>query len=277
MDSSHETSGNFGPINGTNLYFETKGAGQALLFIHAGVADSRMWDNQFELFSKTHFVIRCDLRGFGRSGQSAGVFAHYEDIAALLKYLNVESVTVIAASFGGYVALDFGLVYPEMVTALVLAAPALGGYEFKSPEVLEFFNAEEEALAQGDLATATELNLKMWLDGFNRDAGEVSEHIREQVREMQLHIFSRPEVADVSEKELVPPAIAQLNKIEQPTLIIVGDKDAAEFQAISKLIAENIRKARHVVIPGTAHLPNMEKPDEFNRLVLDFLQETGSD
>jgi pimeloyl-ACP methyl ester carboxylesterase len=271
LDSSEGTRTGFASINGINMYFETKGEGQPLLLLHAGVADSRMWDRQFEEFSMTHFVIRCDLRGFGQSGKSSGIFAHYEDIAALLKYLNVEPVSVIGSSFGGYVAIDFVLAYPEMVTALVLAAPALGGYEFESAEMLEFFTAEEEALARSDLVAATELNLKMWVEGFNRQPETVSDEIRKRVREMQLNIFSQPEVADVIEKELVPAAIDQLHKIMIPTLVIVGDKDVAEFQTISKLIAQKIENARHEVISGTAHLPNMEKPEEFNRLVFDFL------
>lgn len=271
LDSSEGTRTGFASVNGIKIYFETTGEGQPLLLLHAGVADSRMWDRQFEAFSTTHLVIRCDLRGFGQSGKSSGSFAHYEDIAALLKYLNVEPVRVVGSSFGGYVAIDFALACPEMVTGLVLAAPALGGYEFESAEMLEFFAAEEEALARGDLAAATELNLKMWVEGFNRQPEAVSDEIRERVREMQFNIFSQPEIADVIEKELAPPAIDQLHKIMVPTLVIVGDKDVAEFQTISTLIAQKVENARHEVISGAAHLPNMEKPEEFNRLVLDFL------
>lgn len=272
MSISEGTRAGFASINGIDMYFETKGEGQPLLLLHAGVADSRMWDSQFEEFSQTHFVIRCDLRGFGQSGHSAGLFAHYEDIAALLDYLKVEQVSVIGASFGGYVALDFGLAYPQKVTALVLAAPALGGYEFESAEMLEFFAAEAEALERGDGVAATELNLQQWVDGFQRRPAEVSASIRERVREMQLNIFSQPEVAGVTEKELAPPAIDRLDKIVMPTLVIVGDKDVAEFQAISRLIAEKVQHGRRVVMTGTAHLPSMEKPAEFNRLVRDFLK-----
>lgn len=199
----------FAPVNGTDLYFETKGVGKPLLLLHAGVADNRMWNAQFDAFSKSYFFIRCDLRGFGKSDNTAGRFAHYEDIAALLKYLNIEAVHVIGASFGGYVALDFVLAYPEMVTALILAAPALGGYEFKSKEMLKFFAAENEALEQGDLEKATELNLKMWVDGFGRSKDRVNLQVREQVRVMQSDIFSKPEIPDVEEKELTPPAIEQ--------------------------------------------------------------------
>lgn len=261
----------FASINGIDLYFETKGTGQPLLLLHAGVADSRMWDKQFELFSQTHQVIRCDLRGFGQSRNSPGLFAHYEDIAALLKYLKIEAVSLVGASFGGYVALDFVSAYPEKVTALVLVAPALGGYEFKSTEMLDFFAAEEAALAQGDIAAATELNLKMWVDGFQRDEAEVSAQVREQVKRMQLNIFAQPDVAETEEKELILPAIDQLEKIAVPTLVINGDKDVAEFQSLSSLIAEKIGPSRHVIIPGAAHLPSLEKPEEFNRIVLEFL------
>jgi 3-oxoadipate enol-lactonase len=271
LDSSEGTRTGFASINGISMYFETKGEGKPLLLLHAGVADSRMWDSQFEEFSTTHFVIRCDLRGFGQSGKSSGRFAHYEDIAALLKYLEVEPVSVIGSSFGGYVAIDFVLAYPERVIALVLAAPALGGYEFESAEMLEFFTAEEEALERSDLVAATELNLKMWVDGFNRQPETVSAEIRKRVREMQLNIFSQPEVANGVEKKLVPPAIDQLHQIMIPTLVIVGDQDVPEFQTISRLITQKVESARHVVISGTAHLPNMEKQEEFNQLIIDFL------
>jgi len=261
----------FASINGADLYYETAGEGKALLLIHAGVGDSRMWDRQFEEFSKIYFVIRCDLRGFGRSLKSAATFAHYEDIAALLKYLNVEQVRVIGSSFGGSVALDFVLAYPEMATTLILVAPAVGGYKFESADMLKFFMAEEEALGRKDLVSATELNLKMWVDGSNRQPELVDHEIRKRVREMQFNIFSQPDVVGMIEKESAPPAIEQLHKIRIPTLVIIGDKDVAEFQIISNLITQSVENAKLALISDAAHLPNMEKPEEFNRLVLEFL------
>lgn len=272
---SGQTRAGFAPVNGIKMYFETAGHGEALLFLHAGVADSRMWKNQVEEFSTTYSVITCDLRGFGQSGMSSGHFAHHEDVAGLLDYLGIVRASVVGASFGGRVALDLALAHPEVASALVLAAPALGGYKFESAEMLEFFATEEEALAREDLAAATELNLTMWVDGIRRNPGDASSAIRERVREMQMNIFSHPHPADVIEKELKPPAIVRLSSIAIPTLVVVGDKDVAEFQTISKLIARSIRHARLALMPGTAHLPNMEKPAEFNRLVRDFLQATG--
>lgn len=271
MDSSERSRGSYASINGADLYFETKGEGEAVVLLHAGVADSRMWHSQFEELSKTHFVIRCDLRGFGRSRMPAGAFAYHDDIASLLAYLDVEQATIVGVSFGGSVALDFALAYPQMVHALVLGSPALGGYEFTSPEILEFFAAETEALERGDVVGATELNLKMWVDGPHRTARDVNSDIRERVGEMQMLIFSQPEVEDVEPKELRPPAIDRLHELQVPTLVIVGEKDATEFQEISTFIAEHVTNAKHIVISDVAHLASMEKPEKFTRIVRDFL------
>lgn len=271
MDSSENVHGNFAAINGAELYFDTTGAGDALLFIHAGVADSRMWDDQVDEFSKTHRVIRCDLRGFGRSQMPAGTFSFHSDIADLLTYLDVEQATIVGASFGGAVALDFALAYPDMVDALVLVSPALGGYEFTSPDVLDFFAAEADALERNDVATATELNLTTWVDGPDRTAADVSTDVREQVRDMQMQIFSQPDVENAEEAELHPAAVDRLGEITTPTLVISGDKDVPEFREISQLITERVSNAKLIVVPGVAHLPSMEKPATFNRIVHEFL------
>ena len=260
------------PINGTNLYVETAGKGEVILLIHAGVGDSRMWDEQFHKFSKTHYVIRCDLRGFGKSKMSPGPFAYHKDIAAVLEYLEIKETVVIGASFGGYVALNFALTYPDFLKALVLVSPALDGYQFKSPEILNFVAKENELLENRDLISATELNVKMWVDGPQRNPKEVDQKVRERVREMQMNIFTQPESDNAEEIELSPPAIKRLSEVEVPTMIISGNLDVIEFQGISSLLANNIKNAKQVTMPGAAHLPNMEKPNEFNQIVFDFVK-----
>ena len=258
--------------NNTKIFVETAGKGKAIFLIHAGVGDRRMWDKQFYEFSKTHYVIRCDLRGFGKSEMSPGEFAHHKDVASILEYLEVEEAVVIGASFGGYVAINFALTYPELAKALVLVSPALDGYKFKSTEMLSFFAEEDEMLERGDLISATELNMKMWVTGLQRNTEEVDQMVLEQVREMQMNIFSHPEPENAEEIELSPPAIERLSDVKIPTLIIHGDLDVMEFQELSNFLAKNIKNAKLVIIPGVAHLPNMERPDEFNQIVLDFLQ-----
>lgn len=265
----------FADVNGARLYYEVGGEGHSLLLLHAGVADSRMWDDQFSMFAQHYKVIRYDLRGFGKSAMPPGPFSGHEDVAGLLNFLNIEKAYVIGQSFGGYIAIDFALAYPEMVDALVLGAPNVSGYEPSSEEMQRFCAEEEDALNRGDLVAATELNLRMWVDGPNRTPDQVNPAVRERVREMQLYAFSLPEPGDSERQPLTPSAINQLDEIRVPTLIIVGDQDVPEFLKISDIVATGIPGAKKVVIPGVAHLPNMEEPKEFNRIVLDFLSELG--
>jgi 3-oxoadipate enol-lactonase len=169
------------------------------------------------------------------------------------------------------VAIDFALAHPGMVKALVLGAPNVSGYAF-SDDVQRFGVEEEAALSRGDLAGATELNLRMWVDGPHRTPDEVSPVVRERVREMQLHTFTVPIPEDVEAQSLTPPAITRLTEIRVPTLVIVGDQEVSDFLKIADIVTANVAEAKKVVVPGAAHLPNMEKPEAFNRIVLDFLQ-----
>jgi pimeloyl-ACP methyl ester carboxylesterase len=251
--------------------YEVAGQGHPLLLLHAGVADNRMWDDQFAEFGRYYQVIRLDLRGFGQTLVPPGKFSHHNDIAGLLNFLGIAKSYVVGMSFGGRVGLDFTLAYPEMVTALILSAPAVSGYEPSSEEMRRFFAEEEAALERGDLAAATELNLCMWVDGPHRTPDQVNPLVRERVREMQWNIFALPIPDDVEYEPLLPPALARLAEIQIPTLVIVGELEVPEFIGISELVTAGIAGAQKVIIPGVAHLPGLEKPELFNKIVLDFL------
>ena len=255
---------------GAPLYYEVAGQGYPLLLIHAGIADSSMWDEQFHVFAERYKVMRYDLRGYGKSEFPAGLFANYEDAAALLKFLIVKKAHVIGISFGGKIALDFALVHPEMVASLVLVAPSVDGHE-PSEDVLRFGEEEEELLEHGDLEGATELNLRMWVDGPKRTPEQVNASVRRRVHDMQYHAFMVPIPEAAEELALQPPAITRLEEVSVPTLIMVGDYDIPDKLALAQKLADEIPGAQQVVIPGVAHMVNMEKPGEFNRVVLDFL------
>ena len=231
MAKIHSETG-FLPVQGAPLYYEVTGQGQPLLLIHAGVADSRMWDEQFEVFARQYRVVRYDLRGFGQSSFPAGAFANYADPAALLDFLNIKQAHVIGISFGGKIALDFTLAYPERVLSLVLVAPSVGGHK-PAAEVLRFGEEEDALLERGDLAGATELNLRMWVDGPRRTAEQVDAAVRQKVREMQDHAFTVAIPDEVEELSLNPPAITRLAEVHVPTLLIVGDYDIPDKLALT--------------------------------------------
>ncbi len=272
MTEFDNTYSGFAKIDRAKLYYEVRGAGHPLLLLHAGVADSRMWDDQFGTFAQHYKVVRYDLRGFGKSQVPSGQFAHHEDAACLLSAIGIERAHVVGASFGGYVAVDLALAYPEMVDSLVLSAPIVSGYEPSSDELRRFFAEEDEALNRGDLISATELNLRVWVVGPYRTPDQVNPEVRERIREMQMCAFALPVPEDAERRTLAPPAITRLAEIKVPTLIITGDQDVPEFVGISGMVAAGIPGAKQVIMPGVAHLPSLEQPGSFNRTVLQFLR-----
>ena len=257
-------------INGAQLYYEVKGTGQPLLLLHAGIADNRMWDAQFEAFSQVYQVIRFDMRGFGRSNMPSGPFSNYEDVHGLLDFLKIKTLYLLGISWGGAIALDFALAYPNFVKALILGAPSVGG-EIPSERITNFWEEEEEALEKGDIERTTELNLRFWVDGLHRQGNQVSSELRERVQEMQMDIFQKDIPEDIEEIELNPPAIGRLGEIAIPVQVMIGELDLEEKLALADKIISQIPKSKKVAIPGTAHVLNMEKPEVFNQGVLDFL------
>jgi pimeloyl-ACP methyl ester carboxylesterase len=259
-------------INGANLYYEITGSGPPLLLIHAGVADSRMWADQIEAFAQHYRVIRYDLRGFGRSNLPAGSFANWEDVRTLLTAFDISETYLLGISFGGLIALDFTLAYPQMVKGLILGAPSVSG-DTPSERIKQFWAEEEALLEAGDLAAATDLNVRLWVDGPHRRPEQVNPAVRDLVRQMQLRAFQIEVPSDIEEQALIPPAIERLAEVKTPTLLLVGDLDLPEkLEMVDKLVSE-LPHARKVVLPGVAHMLNMEQPAQFNQIVLEFLAE----
>jgi len=252
-----------------HIYYQEAGSGRPIILLHAGIADGRMWDPQFKAFAGQFRAIRFDLRGYGRSLLPNGPFTWRGDLLALMDALNVSSAWLVGASFGGRVTIDFTLEHPERVRGLVLVSPVVSGYQ-PSGLIARFNEQEGELLAAGKLEEATELNLRMWVDGPFRDAGEVDPHIRARVGEMQLEAFRQPAPPGASYEALDPPAIDRLGEIKAPALILSGELDVPAFVHLAGTIADQIPNARSAAIPGAAHLPNLEAPERFNRLVLEF-------
>jgi pimeloyl-ACP methyl ester carboxylesterase len=217
----------FAEVNGARLYYEIAGAGDPLLLVHAGIADSRMWDGQLAVFALRYRVIRYDMRGFGRSAMVEGPYAHHEDLRALLDSLGIARAFLVGCSIGGRTIIDFALQNPGRVGALVLVASAVSGFEAESdpPEQWEELVAADEA---GDLERVSELEARIWVDGPYRGPDRVEPGVRDLVREMNL-IALRNEASGVGdEPPLEPPAVGRVVEIQVPTLIIVGDLDQPE-------------------------------------------------
>jgi 3-oxoadipate enol-lactonase len=257
-------------INGAEIHYRTSGDGLPLLLLHAGICDSRMWDDQIGEFARTHRVIAPDLRGYGQSKMVAGGFSHRQDIRGLMDHLGVGRAALVAVSMAGRHALDLTLEHPERVEALVLVAAGLSGYSWDDPTMAAADEAVDAAVAAGRRDEAAEIELKTWVAGPRRSLDRIDAGLRRRVREMILQNYANsPELGEPLPFE--PPAIGRLQYVRAPTLVIIGDEDVPDELAIADRLAAGIAGARKVVMRGTAHLPSMEQPAVFNRILGEFL------
>jgi 3-oxoadipate enol-lactonase len=254
------------------LAHETTGDGPPIVFLHAGIADSRMWEPQWAPFAAHYRLLRCDLAGFGSTLLDGPRLGYARDVVELLDALEIESAGLVGASLGGRVALEVAVARPDLVAKLVLVAPGLPGLDW-SERVRTYGDAEDEAVARGDLEAATELNLRMWVDGPRRTPGDVDPSVRAAVAEMQRRALElqAPLWEEAEEDLLVPDVATRLGEVHAPALVVIGDEDIDDMQAVARKLAAEIPDAHLATISGAAHLPSLEQPAAFNELALAFL------
>ncbi len=234
-----------------------------VLLLHAALGDSRSWAPQVEaLRAAGHEPIAPDLPGYGDEPLRPGRLSYVEHVAALLD----TAAAVVGCSFGGRVALELAVEHPELVERLVLVNAALPGWDW-SAEVQAANAEEDEALDRGDIGAAAEANM-FWL------GPDTPEHVRDLVREMVSRNFELvlPVYEQVESVPVEPPANERLGEIGVPTLIVVGAEDVHDMVEIAAILDAGIADTRVETIAGAGHLPSLERPDELNRLLLDFLQ-----
>jgi 3-oxoadipate enol-lactonase len=228
---------------------------ERVVLLHAGIADSRMWKRQAELLrGQGYDVIAPDLPGFGDEPIPPEPFSYVEPISDLLP------ATLVGNSHGGRVALETALAHPEVVHKLVLVSPALRDHDW-SREILQYWEAEDALVEEGELDGATELTLRL----FARP------EVHETVRPMQRRAY---ELQAAAETAPTWPEARPLSELRAPTLVIVGEQDLDDFHRIAARIAREAPDARLETIADAKHVPSLEAPAAFDRLLIDFLNAT---
>ena len=269
------------PVDGVNLYYERFGSGYPIVLVPGEVADSRIWDDQVAAFAKRYQVVRFDLRGSGRSESGTVPFTFVGDMATLLRTLQVDPTYLVGIADGANLAVEYALNYPHQVEALVLVTPSIRGYipATVSPEaqarMAEVFSHMTGATPQERIQHFIEAGMNNPEYAPPVERSKARERLRTIVTEQAQRILASAQEPEYSERHrqawLEPPAFQRLAEIHVPTLIVVRGplvRDAPQYiDALSRAIAG----ARVVVMPAESTMINLDQPEAFNRLVLDFL------
>jgi len=257
--------GGFVDVEGSKLYYEECGTGaEAVVLIHDGIAHSAVWDDVWPEFCKHFHTLRYDRRGYGRTPASTTWYTEVEDLAALLRQRKVGQVVLVGSSHGGELSIDFTLRYPHVVQQLVLVGAVVSGFPYSDHFLNRGMN-NSQPFEKNDVPTG----LANWAkDKYLLAPG----HDAAQKRLLALLTANPQDMTHSDFARPTAPAIGRLHDIRVPTLILVGDADIPDVHAHAGAIESGIPGAKRVVISDVAHLMYMEKPAEFSKQVIGFIE-----
>ena len=257
--------------DGAKLHFEIAGEGPVVTLIHPGLWDMRTWDREFRTLAEAGYrALRYDVRGYGKSSRPlpGATYSHVRDLEVLLEANEVVLTALVGCSMGGGIALDYALVHPEQIWALVPVATALGGFDSTEEEEEWWAQRDgpiEAAIEAGDLERAQDLLLEIWAPvGTSDEAGA-------RIREIAFDNLHELLMDESGQERLDPPAAHRLAEIDVPTLILEAEHDPPDMHRIADFLVREIIGSRKAVVEGADHVVNMRQPERFEELVLPFL------
>jgi len=261
----------YAPSGDALIAYWSAGQGRPVLFIHAGIADSRMWRHQLDDVPPGFRYVSLDLRGHGATALTEARFSNHEDVLAVIDHLDIDAAVVVGCSMGGGTAFDLALNSPERVSGLVVIGTGAPGFhvdDYEPPQWPEILKAYEG----GDMGRVAELEAEVWVTGYGRDRDEVDPSVIELFIDMDRRILPIEEGRDELLIPLDPPRAERWAEITAPTLVMVGEHDLPDCRQSAELLAGALSHHEPIVVPGAAHLPSLEQPKEFNRALVGFLQ-----
>jgi pimeloyl-ACP methyl ester carboxylesterase len=255
-------------VNGIDIYYEIHGEGEPVVFGNGVFSNTLGWVHQVPVFSKEYQVILYDMRGQGQSEKPVESYTfdlHAEDQRALLEEIGYSRVHHVGISYGAELGLVFALKYPELVKSLVVCS-AVSHVGTLLNEMCQLWRSVCK-LGNPDLFYHATVPLN-----FGETFIQENSAILEQARERYAHL-EFPALVRLIDAFLQLDITDQLHKIQIPTLVIGAEEDILKPAfPYSKIIDDQLPHSEMVVVKGSGHAVTFEKPQEFNRLVLDFLR-----
>lgn len=254
-----------------DIYYETVGEGKPVVFCHAGVTDRRLWDPQFEDPVAGHRYVRSDMRGFGNSEWVAEPYQPHRDILAVIDHLDLDEMILVGCSMGGRATLELAVTIPDRVVGILVAGTGLPGWQPEgggyTPPQWANLDPLWEAEDWERLAT---IDAEVWAIGVGREESDVDPAFVAEMIEMDLKPISTELERDEHMSWLEPSIEDRIDEIDVPAVVVVGEHDLPDLVTGTGHLADRIGAERHV-LSGTAHLPSLERPDQFNPILTEFL------
>jgi pimeloyl-ACP methyl ester carboxylesterase len=277
-------------LDGAQLAYEQAGAGPAIVFSHAGIADRRMWDHQFRAMARGHRVVRYDWRGYGDSSAATGTFSHHLDLLGLMDALDIPTAVLVGCSMGGAYAVDAALNAPDRVTGLVLIGSGLSGHEWPesmqeqvrervhsavpSERLTAYRSGTADQVREDDVEAMAEAQARFMVAGPDRDPSQVDPMVWQQSLDMLRKVFRRMwSEHPAPEHPPQPPATDRLRELDVPVLVVNGLADVAGIQQVAEILTDGIPGARRFDLPATGHLAPMERPEQVTTALQDFCRD----
>ncbi|MFG2604843.1 alpha/beta fold hydrolase [Streptomyces sp. NPDC048514] len=260
----------FASTDGKLAYRDTGGTGLPVVLLHASFLDHTMWDDQLPAFAQEFRVIAPDARGHGWSANASRPFRQADDLAALLRHLGAAPAVLVGISMGAMIAVGTALEHPELVRALVLSGGGTEERALMEPWSEQAGAAQLQALATGDIEAWHHAS-DAWAHGPGRPRDAVRPAIYARLRQMRQRTIGKHTLGEPDHHKAVEDLGARAGQITVPVLALNGAQDAPELQARAEHIARTAPRGRAATIDDAAHFPNLDSPEEYTRIVTDFL------
>lgn len=256
-------------VSGSRLSLQVSGQGAPLVLLHSLLADRSSFDRVLPALAATHTVYALDLPGFGESDPAdGGLEAVADRVAAGIEALKLPSQPVLLGNgYGGFVALLVALRHPRLAQRLVLADC---GACFSDPGRAAFRGMSAGAGKAGLAAVADVAMRRLFAPAYQAEHPDLIAQRKERFLTLDPRTFHAACTA-LAELDLRP----QLRSLTLPTLVLVGEMDEATPPAMSHELAAGLPNARLHVLPGLAHVPQLQAPGPFMAAVSPFLTEAA--
>ncbi len=253
--------------DGDSIYYQVEGEGDPILFLHGHTLDNSMWEPQMDFFASRMKVIRMEFRGYGYSSpQREGVqFTHSDDVITLLDSLHLDKVHLVGLSMGSFVASELVAMHPERFYSAALASGNIR--KCKGPgeavDSLEWNKRETEINAIKEIGV--EEWKKNWIEQLVSGGGSNQEAIRASITQ-QVGRWDGWQLLHHECRLYYGFQAWDTLKVKCPTLPVIILSGVNEKKGPNPMLPY-LPNGKQVIIEDCGHMTNMEKPDEFNRLV----------